>query len=68
MIKKNGYVSGDCFTYASVDRAPEGIGAECIWVDNQGQGLEIIAGLVILEQAGIILIQQECMMDLNVLC
>ena len=37
MIKKNGYVSGDCFTYASVDRALlEGIGAECIWVDNQG--------------------------------
>ena len=37
VIKKNGYVSGDCFTYASVDRALlEGIGAECIWVDNQG--------------------------------
>ena len=70
VIKKNGYVSGDCFTYASVDRALlEGIGAECIWVDNQAQGLEIIAGFyVILEQAGIILIQQECMMDLNVLC
>lgn len=37
VIKKNGYVSGDCFTYASVDRALlEGMGAECIWVDNQG--------------------------------
>ena len=37
VIKKNGYVAGDCFTYASVDRALlEGIGAECIWVDNQG--------------------------------
>ena len=37
MIKKNGYVAGDCFTYASVDRALlGGIGAECIWVDNQG--------------------------------
>lgn len=36
-IKKNGYVAGDCFTYASVDRALlDGIGAECIWVDNQG--------------------------------
>ncbi len=36
-IKKNGYVAGDCFTYASVDRALlEGMGAECIWVDNQG--------------------------------
>lgn len=36
-IKKNGYVAGDCFTYASVDRALlEGIGAQCIWVDNQG--------------------------------
>ena len=35
----------------------------------RAQGLEIIAGFyVILEQAGIILIQQECMMDLNVLC
>ena len=33
------------------------------------QGLEIIAGFyVILEQAGIILIQLECMMDLNALC
>ena len=37
VIKKNGYVAGDCFTYASVDRALlGGIGAECIWVDNQG--------------------------------
>lgn len=37
VIKKNGYVAGDCFTYASVDRALlDGIGAECIWVDNQG--------------------------------
>ena len=36
-LKKNGYVAGDCFTYASVDRALlEGMGAECIWVDNQG--------------------------------
>ncbi len=36
-LKKNGYVAGDCFTYASVDRALlEKMGAECIWVDNQG--------------------------------
>lgn len=36
-IEKSGYVGGDCFTYASVDRALlEGIGAQCIWVDNQG--------------------------------
>ena len=36
-LKRSGYVAGDCFTYASVDRALlEGMGADCIWVDNQG--------------------------------
>lgn len=36
-IEKRGYVGGDCFTYCSVDLALlQGIGADCIWVDNSG--------------------------------
>lgn len=36
-IQKSGYVGGDCFTYCCVDKALlEGLGASCIWVDNQG--------------------------------
>lgn len=36
-IEKYGYIGGDCFTYCSVDLALlQGIGADCIWVDNSG--------------------------------
>lgn len=36
-IEKSGYIGGDCFTYCSVDLAlMQGIGADCIWVDNMG--------------------------------